>query len=99
MILALRASYSESVISPDSSIDLALRRRLAASDSPAAAPAPPAQRGAGANLNAARAGAQLLEIPHPALFPPGLIVRLADPVQRLCLVLAQPLEDQRARGT
>jgi hypothetical protein len=42
MILALSASYSESVIRPDSSIDLALRSRLDASLSePAAAAAAP----------------------------------------------------------
>src|SRR5215467_3244887 len=50
------------------------------------------QRRSGHDLDAARTGAQLLELAHPPLLAPGLVLRLADSVHRLRLVLAQALE-------
>src|ERR1700690_1918476 len=57
-----------------------------------------ARRGEAAQLDATGARTQLLEVAYPAFFAPGLVVRLADPVERLRFVLAQASEYQIAGG-
>ena len=44
-----------------------------------------------ADLDPARACPHLLEVPHPALFAPGLVVALRYAVERFSLILAKPL--------
>ena len=79
-IFALIASYSASVMSLASSSCLASCRRRTASPSPRRL-----RRRAGGHLDAAGAGAQLLELAHPALLAPRLVLCLADAIHRLRL--------------
>ena len=81
-------SYSQSVISRESSICLASCRRLTASEDPAGA----ALAGAWLICMPPGAGAQFLQLPDTALLAPGLILGLTDPVHGLRLFLAQPID-------
>ena len=94
---ALIVSYSASVIRPSSSISFALRSRSVG----IAARGDEVGRGAGeraADVHAARLGTQLVEVAHAALLAPRLLLRLAERVDLLRLLLAQPLDAHGAAG-
>ena len=77
-------------------ISLARCRRAGGRLAPSAPAPPAADAHAAREIDAARLGAELLELAHPALLAPRLLLRLAGAVDLLGLLLPEPVDAQRS---